>query len=121
MYINTETKEFPVYEGDIRLAYPRMGAFVLPDIYAEVETEEAPVVELPYYTHRLAPVFENNRWVCKWEVYKIPDEHMEEVRHQLKLQDAAFYHKTMAEEDERLQALRNQNLNNAGEPPNVIG
>jgi hypothetical protein len=45
-YINTETNEYPLYEGDIRLLFTDIGdEFVLPNGYAEV-----PEVPLPTLT-----------------------------------------------------------------------
>ena len=44
-YINTDTNEYPLYEGDIRLHYPDMGnEFILPNNFAEVFESDLPVI-----------------------------------------------------------------------------
>lgn len=44
-YINKDTNEYPLYQGDIRLIYPEMGdEFILPDNFAEVTEGELPTV-----------------------------------------------------------------------------
>jgi hypothetical protein len=44
-YINKETNDYPLYEGDIRLLYPEMGdEFILPADYAEVPESDLPKV-----------------------------------------------------------------------------
>ena len=44
-YINKETNEYPLFEGDIRLLYPDMGnEFILPDNFAEVPESDLPVI-----------------------------------------------------------------------------
>jgi hypothetical protein len=44
-YINTETNEYPLYEGDIRLVNPDMGdEFILPSNFAEVPESNLPTI-----------------------------------------------------------------------------
>jgi hypothetical protein len=44
-YINKETNEYPLYEGDIRLLYPDMGnEFILPIDFAEVTENALPTI-----------------------------------------------------------------------------
>lgn len=44
-YINKDTNEYPLYEGDIRLLYPDMGVnFVLPNDFAEVPESPLPTI-----------------------------------------------------------------------------
>lgn len=44
-YINKETMEYPLHEGDIRLLHPDMGeVFILPDEYAAVLDSQIPTL-----------------------------------------------------------------------------
>ena len=44
-YINKETNEYPLYEGDIRIIYPDMGdEFILPIDFAEVPESTLPTI-----------------------------------------------------------------------------
>lgn len=121
MYIHIETQQFPLYEGDIRLLYPNMGDFVLPEGYAEVTIDPQPPMNLEYHAQLMPPVFENGAWVCKWEVTKIPEEEMAEVLYNYRLQtDTAFYRNEMDKIIAASQGSENP-INNPGAAPNVIG
>jgi len=44
-YINKETNEYPLHEGDIRLIYPNMeDEFILPANFAEVPESDFPAI-----------------------------------------------------------------------------
>lgn len=73
-YINTSTLEYPLFQGDIRLACPTIGdPFVLPDGYAEVQWVDPPVVvntdvvptEAPVETQ---PQLVGDVWTMTWQV-----------------------------------------------------
>lgn len=65
-YINTQTLEYPLFEGDIRLVYPDIGdVFELPSncVFAKVEMSAIPNVDpdtqiLVFGT----PTFSNEKW-----------------------------------------------------------
>jgi hypothetical protein len=65
-YINTETLEYPFYEGDIRLVYPNIEEeFKLPDqgIFARVDKDEIPSID--YESQMLTfntPVLQDGKW-----------------------------------------------------------
>lgn len=121
MYIHIQTKNFPLYEGDIRLAHPGMVEFVLPEEYAEVEVEPAPVCDVTHFAERLPPELRDGRWVCGWVVREVPAEDMEMVLYNHRLQtDPAFYR---AEREKELAAAQNisNGLNNPGGAPDVVG
>lgn len=121
MYIHTETKQFPLYEGDIRLAYPDMVEFVLPEQYAEVMVEPIPVCDITEIAERLPPELHDGKWVCKWAVRKVPDEDMEMVLYNYRLQtDPEFFRQEREKQAEAAQAA-NGSLNNPGGAPDVIG
>lgn len=69
-YIRLSDNFYPLYDGDIRLAHPDMGAeFVLPNGYAEVVTTSFPQYNSVTQTCvRQTPVFENGAWVEVWMV-----------------------------------------------------
>jgi hypothetical protein len=83
-YIQIETKEYPQYEGDIRLQYPDIpenltgDEFPCPDTYAKVEW-----VDLPdhnrnsHFAYELPPVQENGVWKMQWVVRELTDEEKE--------------------------------------------
>lgn len=121
MYINIETKEFPLYEGDIRLAHPGMPNFVLPEQYAEVIVEQPPACDVYHFAERLPPELIDGNWVCKWAVREVPAEDLDLVLYNYRLQtDPEFYR---AEQEKELAAVQNlnANLNNPGGAPDVIG
>lgn len=74
MFINLVTKDFPRYEGDIRLEYPNMGdQFVCPSNYAVVEELAQP--EFDVSIHNLIydiPFEENGSWKVGFVVENMP-------------------------------------------------
>jgi hypothetical protein len=60
IYINTNTNDYPLFEGDIRLLYPDMGTeFVLPAGFAEVEETPVPTLEIGQTFDEFPPVFDS--------------------------------------------------------------
>lgn len=48
MYVNKQTKEYPLYEGDIKLLYPSWNSeLTLPEEFEEIEILEEPVAQNP--------------------------------------------------------------------------
>jgi hypothetical protein len=122
MYIHTETKEFPLYEGDIRLVYPNMVEFVLPEQYAEVVVDPAPTCDITDIAERLPPELYDGQWVCKWAVRKVPDEDMEMVLYNYRLQtDTAFFRAEKERELAEAEQAANSLLATPGGAPDVIG
>lgn len=87
IYINTKTLKYPVYQGEIRLAYPNRSfsstRFEPPEEYAVVVREPRPVVDYTKTVHEEFPVFENGIWVQKW---RIEDTSPDQIEHIQKLQ-----------------------------------
>lgn len=86
VYINTSTMEYPLYEGDIRLAFPTMGnPFVLPEGYAEVHSVDAPVVERTDVVPTCAPVEQapqlvNGVWTMTWAVVQFEQAYIDYLK-----------------------------------------
>jgi hypothetical protein len=79
IYINTDTNEYPLYQGDIRILYPDMGDdFVLPNGYAEVEDTLLPTIEIGQTFDEALPVF--NSATDKYErIFTVRDLTEEEI------------------------------------------
>lgn len=68
-YINLETKEYPLYQGDIRLSHPEIGEeFILPEGYAVVHPVEIPTLEKLQYYVETAPIEIDGRWTMQLEI-----------------------------------------------------
>lgn len=78
-YINTETLEYPIYEGDIRAAFrhstsfPATG-FVPPPGYAAVDDVDPPEPTLEQSVRELPPNLVDGVWTQRWEVTQAPPE-----------------------------------------------
>ena len=79
-YINKKTKEYPLYEGDIRLLYPEMGnEFILPADYAEVPESDLPTItETQTFTETTPQLNVDGSYE---KVYVIRDWTEEELQH----------------------------------------
>ena len=72
-YVNTETLQYPVYEGDIRLAlkttmsWPK-GAFTAPPPYAQVTPVAAPAYNPVTQTLTKTAQLQNGSWIQVWAV-----------------------------------------------------
>lgn len=79
MYINTETLEYPLYEGDIRLrfsdiSFPSIG-FEPPPPYARVEEVDAPTNLTRTQRLKLGvPKLTKDVWYQTWEIVEISKE-----------------------------------------------
>jgi hypothetical protein len=80
-FIRLSTKQYPLYEGDVRLQISGIpehltgDTFPCPDIYARVEWVDPP--EYNSDTHivdEIAPVEENGTWKMQWVVRELTDE-----------------------------------------------
>lgn len=74
-YINTETMEYPVHEGDIRLLYPGISetltgeTFPAPTPFAPVSWVERPTFDaLNELADQTTPELVNGKWQVKWNV-----------------------------------------------------
>ena len=78
-YIKLATREFPLYQGDIRLEHPEIGAdFICPDTYAPVEYTEPP--EFDHINMRRgydAPIKVGDKWFASWFVRAATPEEIE--------------------------------------------
>lgn len=75
VYINLTTKEYPVYEGDIRIDHPNIpeditgDAFPCPDGFAKVKWVEPPAYdEIEERLVQLTPKCVNGVWNVRWAV-----------------------------------------------------
>ena len=78
-YIKLSTKEFPLYQGDVRLDHPEIGEeFICPDTYAEVAWTEPPEYD-PITMRRGydAPIKVGDKWFASWLVREATPEEIE--------------------------------------------
>jgi hypothetical protein len=74
-YINITTNEYPLYEGDIRLAHPEIGEdFILPSEYATVELEPVPECDKDYYPVAEPLIKIGDKYVQTFRAEKMSDE-----------------------------------------------
>jgi hypothetical protein len=79
-YINTETSEYPLHEGDIRLLFPEIGdEFVLPSVFAEVPESPLPTLTQTQTFLETTPLLNQNGVYER--VYIIRDWTEDELRH----------------------------------------
>lgn len=77
-YINTETNEYPIFEGDLRLRFPLTSfpsPFSPPEGYVEVQ--ETPQPEINWEEHFLQEGVPENIegvWKQKWEIVNLSSE-----------------------------------------------
>lgn len=70
-YINTQTLEYPLYEGDIRLAFPNVSfpkPFVAPEPFAAVTEAPAPTPGFGEVVREGAPAEASGVWTQQWVV-----------------------------------------------------
>lgn len=77
-YIKISTGEFPVYEGDLRLAFPEIQenqtgkTFPCPSDYAPVEILPPPNFNIATHTvDMLPPAFINGAWKVRWSAPRL--------------------------------------------------
>lgn len=79
-YINKETNEYPLFEGDIRLLYPDMGnEFILPDNFATVPESDLPLITENQTFEEITPQLKDDGTYER--VYVIRDWTQEELQH----------------------------------------
>lgn len=88
-YILKSTGQYPFHRGDIRLLYPDMETFVLPEEYAEIEFDNWPEAGENHKVIFLPLEISNGRYFQKFEVVPYTEE------------DFIFYEKHNKEEKEK--------------------
>lgn len=85
-YINTETLEYPVHEGDIRLVHPEIDksltgeTFPAPVPFAPVMWVESPSFDpLNQIAEQTLPALVNGEWVAQWAVRSLTPQEKEVV------------------------------------------
>lgn len=74
-YINLETSEYPVHQGDIRLLYPEMGEeFICPLTFAEVFETEKPEINTYQRLIEIEPEQIDGTWQKCWVIQNFTDE-----------------------------------------------
>lgn len=79
MYINTETKQYPLYPGDIKLLFPNSSFpsdFVPEAPFMPVQPTDYPQVDHTKNVTEVAPVLQDGKWV---QAYSITDASAEEI------------------------------------------
>lgn len=110
IFIDTNTMEYPLFEGDIRLLFPDIAedqtgnTFPVPNGYALVEDTEMPSYdEDAQILSEDKPIFTNEKWKRVWTIRNMTEEELLEQR--------------KFKEPPKM----NVNLNNPGTTPDVIG
>ena len=84
MYIDINTQEYPLYEGDIRRRHPQYSSsrpFVPPEGYALVEPSERPAYDpMIQAVREIAPTLNNGTWTQTFEVYSLTQEEVDANR-----------------------------------------
>jgi hypothetical protein len=85
-YINTETLEYPVHEGDIRLVHPEIDAsltgetFIAPFPFAPVIWTESPSFDpMNQIAEQTFPASTNGVWVAQWIVRSLTPQEKEVI------------------------------------------
>lgn len=89
-YINTETMEYPVHEGDIRLLYPEIDialtgeTFPIIMPFAPVYWNPPPTFDaLTQATVQTTPELINGQWQVKWAIRELSDAEKAEIAEML--------------------------------------
>jgi hypothetical protein len=107
-YINTNTKQYPLHQGDIRLEVDGIGEeFVCPEGYAKVQDVDLPDLTDAQYCVENAPQQVNGVWVKQFSVVQMTPEEVTE-------RDAWM----VAEAEAQKSKL--PNTDQSGSAPNVI-
>ena len=89
-YINTDTNEYPLYEGDIRLLYPNIGNdFVLPNGFAEVPDSNLPEITETQVAEETTPKLNANGIYEK--VYIIRELTQEEINAKAIMRESIYF------------------------------
>lgn len=102
-YINTETMQYPVSEGEIRAEYPNTSfanPFIAPEPYAWVFPAPQPTYDAIYQGVReVAPVQANGSWQQAWEVFDLDQN---QVAANIAAKDAALLAECVSNTQKRL-------------------
>lgn len=77
LIINNEIKEYPIYEGDIRLRFPNVSfptPFVAPEDYYFVEDVPMPSVDYTQNVTEGTPVLDDGVWKKNWVITPATEE-----------------------------------------------
>lgn len=90
-FINTDTKEWPIYEGDLRLRFPNTSLppeiTTPPEPYAWVVDTEIPSFDLiTQSVIETAPVNKDGIWSRVWEVVDLSEEQIEHNHNMMRQQ-----------------------------------
>lgn len=100
MYINTQTMQYPVSEGEIRAAYPNTSfavPFVAPEPYAWVFPAPQPTYDpITQGVREVTPVQVNGNWQQAWEVFALDAETVSVNQVKAKADLAAQYDHALA-------------------------
>lgn len=84
-YINTQTLQYPLFEGDIRLAYPNVSfprEFTPPEEFAIVHNTPRPKITYKQIVKEGLPVFNGTKWVQSWQIVDLIGEEFVEIEKQ---------------------------------------
>ena len=92
-YINTQTLQYPLFEGDIRLAYPNVSfprEFTPPEEFAIVYSTPRPEITYRQVVKEGKPVFSETKWVQSWLVTDLTVSELDEaeMRHRDQLKNS---------------------------------
>jgi hypothetical protein len=107
-YININTKQYPLHQGDIRLEVDGIGEeFVCPEGYAIVQPVDMPSVTNTQYCVEDAPVEQDGVWVQQFRVVQMTPE-------EVAARDAWMAAEADAQKPKR------PNIDQPGSAPNVV-
>jgi len=77
-YLNLNTGEFPLHEGDIQLAHPEWTADQpLPSTFAKVEWQDPPALEENQTALVNPPIEVNGVWTRQWTIHNLTEEELQ--------------------------------------------
>lgn len=101
--INTETMEWPIYEGEYRLQFPNT-SFPLdftPDLPHEwVHESDQPAIDNSTQgVKEITPIKVGSTWVRNWEVYDLTQEELDRITQTIKFSNTKRASKLLQETD----------------------
>lgn len=83
-YLNINTGQFPLHEGDIQLIHPGWTADQpLPSTFAKVEWQDQPELGKNQTAFAISPKEINGVWIRQWIIYDLTEEEIQEQQNQL--------------------------------------
>lgn len=74
-YINSKTKEYPRYIGDLRLIDPNITEETIPFEWQPVPYQEPPSFDWKtQLAYEIEPIFENGQWIMQWAIRDLTEE-----------------------------------------------